>query len=197
MIARFFAPLLALGTANACACSCNVPPLEQMLDEAEYVAVVRIRTVALDPEWQQSLSGVERREALTLDVEVVEEIRGKFGPDVALSGHFDDSGCGLAAEPGTDLLIASTLIDDRLPLHRCSASMVLGRHSLYPKTDPRTRLDGPAAAYLAAVRLYVQANEPIHPCAVNEFPPLSPENSIARDEQCQAHFEQAAETEAR
>jgi hypothetical protein len=166
--------LLAASAGDAAACSCRMAPIEERLDEADTIALVRVHRIELDRDWS-GRPGATFASGFPLraEADVLETLRGAPRATLQLRTGFGGGDCGVPLTPGDDVLLIASGTDGEFELHFCSASRVLGRGSLLeamglPAPRSRERL------YLQAVREYLAAGTPIHACLQGGVPPPPP-----------------------
>jgi hypothetical protein len=166
--------VLLAGTADVAACSCADVVVEERLDRAKTIALVRIRQVEINPAWRNQLDDAyQEASPLRAEAEVVEVLRGTPRSPVWVMGGFGAGGCSVPLLPGEDVLLVDVAQGDEFELHLCSASRLLGVGSLLEaagKPAPRS-LD---RLYLQAVRDYLVDGTPLHACLRGGVPPPPP-----------------------
>lgn len=182
----------ALASEAASGCSCVRRTIEQQLDDAEIVALVRIESTRVNAAWVAALADEDgpQVQPLLATFATVETIKGSLQPVQHLSSGYGSGDCGLPMTPGFDLLVAGTEHEGELVVSYCSASREIGLHSLAIENGLASPLQGRTAAYLAAVRGHIGAAEPIHPCLTSAgAPPPPPDGDDGDFRECLKYFE--------
>ena len=193
-----FAGLVLFVCASAAdACSCANVALTEQLDRAEVVALVRVRSLHLNPAWvdefDKEFADFEVK-PLHAEFEVVSVYKGSLDGVTRLATGYGGGDCGLSLLPGIDVLVAATPHDGRLDVELCSASRVFGPRSLTAHKRRPAWMPGRELAYLDAVQRYVLDGTPPHECIAAPTPPWrdTPEDK-ARLKRCMEYersFEQ-------
>ena len=176
MIRALAAVLLLAGASEALACSCimDTRTLEQKIDAAERVVLVRVVGAALESEPappEATLSERIKAGRIRYDVRVVESFKGAGGELPSITGSADTwgGGCSSRLDLAEDVLLFIEPGGDGFHASYCERSML--RLDRYPEAEPT----------LQAIRNYVTASTRIHECENALFP--SPEF----EESCKAH----------
>jgi hypothetical protein len=144
--------------------------LEERIDRAAVVAVVRVETLSRHPGWlDDSLRTHGRVEPIVVGHELIEAFKGAdLLPDRLVTG-FGGGDCGLPLQPAEDVLVIGTPEADgphagELRLSVCAGSRVLGVHSLLGARDQDEAGRRRWQAVLDAMRQNVLTGEPVHAC---------------------------------
>lgn len=182
-----------LASDAASACSCVRTTLEQQLDDAAIVALVRIESTRVNPAWVAALADEDAPhvQPLLATFASVETMKGSLQQVQHLSSGYGSGDCGLPLTPGVDLLVAGNSHEGELVVSYCSASRAIGFHSLAIENGLASPLEGQPAAYLAAVRGYIGAAEPIPACLTSAGAPPPPPDEDGEDSnrECQEYFD--------
>ena len=153
----FFALLLlAAGPAMACSCLMDDRTLEQRIDEADRVVVVRVVAAELKSDLGPEATHRERWGAETIEyrLQLVETMKGGGGALPRLSGLAGTGGgdCTVRLGIGEDLLLFVPAGEGELRFSLCN--------------QPYERLDrfGRSALMLQSVREFVRDRTSIHDC---------------------------------
>ena len=189
------ATMLALFARDTAACSCAHTTLEEKLDGAEVVALVRIENARVNPEWIAELGKEEpsfRVRPILATFEPVEVFKGTLKQVKYLTSGYGGGDCGLPLIPGSDVLVSGTSDGQTLSFGYCSASRPLHPYSIGEASKkPWRRRSSIDAAYIEAVRAYLAARVPIHECVTYRDVPweMSKEEEQKRD-QCREYLDQ-------
>ena len=187
--AAFF--LCAYG-ADAAACSCVKRSLQERLDDAEVVALVRIDATRTSPDWvaqaANDFPSYEARPVLA-DLTLVETLKGDASGIETLATGFGGGDCGVNLIAGFDMLVSGTPQAGVLEVGFCGEYRILGPRSVLRWPEPPA-LHARDAAYLHAVRGYLLEGTPLHACAGFQDRPWStPGEDAAHQAECRAWIE--------
>lgn len=172
-VSALFALGLGLAAGEAAACSCAHTAIEERIDAARTIALVRVRRVELDPTWQAGDNGFANGYPLQAEADVLETLRGVPRTSLRLRSGFGDGDCGVPLVPGHDVLLVEAADGETFDLDFCSASRLLGLGSLLaaagrPVPPSLDRL------FVQALRDYLAMRTPIHTCLRGGVPPPPP-----------------------
>lgn len=194
MIRNIVAAILAAFACPALACSCieDVRTLQQKIDAADQVLVVRVVGAVLtsDPAPPGAMSSERHKGGrITYAVRLIESFKGSGDDLPAFTGSADvwSGGCNQSLRLAEDLLVFLEPGDDVMHASHCNRSMV--RLERYPESEPT----------LQAIRDYVATGAPIHACDNDLFPYPEPDESCEarRDGLLAPHHRRLRETRQR
>lgn len=183
--------LLLVG-AGASACSCVNRTLAEQLDSSEFVALVRVGSVHLNPAFMESRAFYWDNPPLLAEFEVLESYKGEPDGIKHLASGVGGGDCGLPLVPGSDFLVAGTPHGDLIGVMLCSASRPFGFRSILSGASKVRRI-GQWEAYIAAVEGHLRREEPIHDCIEQPSAGYAPwddsAEAQARRAECRAYYE--------
>lgn len=183
---------LLLFGARANACSCANMTLAEQLDASEFVALVRVGSVHLNPAFTEPGASHWESPPLLAEFEVLESYKGEPDGIKHLASGLDNGDCGLPLIPGSDFLVAGTPSGDLVGVWLCSASRPLGFRSILSGMNKVRRIEQ-WEAYIAAVEGHLRREEPIHDCIDQPSAGYAPwddsAEAQARRAECRAYFE--------
>lgn len=190
MIARLLVlTAVSLMSGDVLGCSCVRNTTAERIDEAEFVGVIRVGTVELNPEYSETLRPGGDRGVASVHLasfEVLEVMRGDPAAFAHLEGGYGGGDCGLPLLPGKDFLIAATPHDGAIEVSYCGFSVDLGPRSLLEESN------GPywtrEEVTIDAVRRYVTDGIPLDECA-DPSGLLLPEAAVEKELRCRPFFE--------
>ena len=170
---------------EAVACSCAVPvrTLEERVDAAERVVVVRVVRAELVGESAQAatrgLDADPHGAQVAYGVRTLAVLKGSEASLPPLTGGANvwNGGCNDRLEVGQDLLVFIERGENALVFNTCSALQQIERLDDYPEAEPR----------LQAIADYVRLSEPITAC-LND-----PSYEFDHADECRAQHREAVE----
>jgi hypothetical protein len=173
-------------------CSCARASLQEQLDQAEFVAMVRIESTTVNPEWVAAI-GEEYLDfsvqPLSAKFTMLETLKGDGGAVQQLSSGYGGGDCGVPLVPGFDVLVAGRSEAGGLIVTICSASRIIGLRSLL-EGKATSALNSANEAYIESVRSYLLEGAPLHECASFDFSPWDDaEQNGEMEERCREWLE--------